>query len=245
MVSALTIVFANLSVVNVGVGILLAYPAYWALDIRHASAVRLYRSQALGIGLVSIAIGLLFVLFSASDLLPPSPSLVSTFIILYNLGAVFVLVTTFYWVDGSVLAGRRSDPLLRDTLSWGRIRRLVWGTLILFSALLIILSFSIGPGPSLVFLVGTVVFAVPLVSGSILLPVVARRSGDPLLRKQLRYFALFLFSLMAQLLFYNIFGHFIPTRLGLSVGALILVAASYFLYRSARSLAPLNRIPSD
>ncbi len=251
---ALTIVFGNPSLLTLGVGIMFAYPAYWALDIRHALAVRLYRNQALGIGLISIALGLLFVLFS----IPSSPSLTSTLNTLDGVGTLFVFVTIFYWVDASVLAGRRSDPLLRDTLGWGRIRRLVWGTLVLFSALSIVLSFSAGLGPSsnlsgLAFPVTVVVFFVPLVSGSILLPVVARRSGDPLLRRQLRYFALFLLPSIVATLLFGVIGPFFaasaPTGFALIgldlVGDLTYVAASYFLYRSARSLVPLNKIEPE
>ncbi len=236
-------------------GILLAYPAYWALNIRHALAVRLYRRQALGIGLVSITYGLLFVLFTIVNVLPPGSCSVPSSLFCASLGLVqppltdFVFLTTFYWVDSSVLAGRRSDPLLRDTFGWGKIRLIVWGGLLFSAVLLIIFSYSSGyqiSPPILVLPVLLVVVFVPLVSGSVLLPVVARRSGDSSLRKHLQSFALFLATLVVLTVLFQFFSASAPTGLallGLSlVGDMILLVGAYFLYLSARSLAPLNRL---
>jgi hypothetical protein len=239
VLSVLSLVFPAASGAT---GILLAYPAYWAFDIRHALFVRLYRRQALGIGLVSIAIGLLFTYFAILNSFPPSSSVNPAIIILTIIMADLVLLITFYWVDVSVLAGRRSDPLLRDTLNWSRIRPFVWGVLLFSGALLIIFS---NPSSTPILVLGTVVVLLPLVFGSILLPIVARRSGDPTLRRHLRSFALFLVSLIIEAVLYNTSPAYAPTVGALLVTLLIdstLVVAAYFLYSSVRSLAPLNKL---
>ncbi len=253
VLSAITVIFPSSSALAL-VGIILAYPAYWALDIRHALAVRLYRSQALGIGLVSIAFGVLFAYFAIFNSLPPTSSLSSWLVVVQPLMVDFVFLPTFYWVDASVLAGRRSDPLLRDTLSWSRIRRLVWALLIFFAALLIVIFYSStyqSNSSALNLEVLYVVVFTPLVSGSALLPIVAGRSRDPSLRRHLRSFALFLVSLLAfTILFASFTAYFfaLPSgfaRLGVLVWDAPLLTAAYFLYVSARSLVPLNRISTD
>ena len=250
VLSAITVVFPSPSALAL-VGIILAYPAYWALDIRHALAVRLYRSQALGIGLVSIAFGVLFTYFAIFNSLSPASSLSSWLVVVQPLMVVFIFLPTFYWVDASVLAGRRSDPLLRDTLSWSRIRRLVWAVLIFFAALLNVLFYSskYQSNPSaLNFEILYVVVLTPLVSGSALLPIIARRSRDPSLRRHLRSFALFLVSVLVfAILFASFTAYFFAfpsgfARLGVLVWDAPLVTAAYFLYMSARSLAPLNKL---
>ncbi len=92
------------------------YAAYWAFVIRRALAVRLYRNQALGIGILAIAVALTQVNATISNYSANYPGFL-TIIFPY-----FTTLTLFYWIDTSVQAGRRSDPLLRDTLHWKGLR---------------------------------------------------------------------------------------------------------------------------
>jgi hypothetical protein len=72
----------------------------------------------------------------------------------------------------------------------------------------------------------------------------ARRSGDPTLRRHLRSFALFLVSLIVFGVSIQSFSAYASTdvALGTLIVDSIFVAAAYFLYSSARSLAPLNKL---
>jgi hypothetical protein len=46
--------------------LILSYGTYWALEIRRALAVRLYRSRVLGIGLLGISVGLAQLYYTGS-----------------------------------------------------------------------------------------------------------------------------------------------------------------------------------
>jgi hypothetical protein len=198
------------------------FPAYWAFDIRRALAVRVYRNQALGIGLVSLAFLFLGIFISTS--------------FSYNLS----LIVIFYWLDASILAARRSDPLLRDTLRWSKLRSVVWAMNLIaigVGAFFVVSKGDISYMPSDAIWGNVVVlpdFAIPILA-LVFLPLVARRSGDSTLRRHIEWFGVF-----AVLQFVAILG-----------GATIIGGASYFvgfafggycLFRSARSLAPINRL---
>ncbi len=199
-----------------------AYPAYWALSIRRALAVRLYKSQALGIGLVCLA-------YVAGSL--------------DNTGTaygIFILLV-FYWIDASFRAARRSDPLLRDSIHWTKLRIVFWiinGGIIIGETVGVPLGYSIltptsnSLGGSLL----AVPFFIIAASGVALGTVVARRSGDSTLRRHLAWFALFVFAQFAIIIVAQV------NSLSGFVYFLGFDFAGFFLYKSARSLVPLNRL---
>src|SRR5579862_5646250 len=86
------------------VSVIFAHSAFWALNIRRALAVPLYRNQALGLEFVILEAGFL-----------------STFILFFGDNQLFIPIVwvvdfgVFYWINASMLAARRTDPLLRDT----------------------------------------------------------------------------------------------------------------------------------
>jgi len=221
-----------------------AYAAYWAFNIRRALTVGVYRSHALGVGLVSLGWILIFfdyVIVSHSSY------------VLFTAVDALVSGAFFYFIDAAVLDGRMSDPLLRDTLHWRKIRRWVWAIFALAAVASIYIAgyYSVqtggtwltGGNPSLVPL--WVSFAgvslhvlVVMITGLVALPITIMRSRDPLLRRQLWWFAGFAASLA-------IVGT-VPTLFGLAstspaytlpefVGQF---AAAICLYKSATSLIP-------
>ena len=164
-------------------------------------------------------------------------------------------ISGFYAIDASALAARRSDPLLRDTLRWSQLRIILWGITIggvvlnLSSAMYFL--FTTGNIPvgglsstRILAIIQTIYTIAPYfvttLAGALLLPIIVRRSGDMTLRTHLWWFELFaIFVLVFYLL--------IPVLLGdplqiLSVQFAGLLAGAYFLYRSAKSLVPLNRL---
>lgn len=211
------------------------YAAYWAFNIRRALAVRIYRNQALGVGLVSLGFILIFFDYV----------LVSSFNIVIFV-AIQALVTAmfFFFIDSAVLDGRMSDPLLRDTIHWRRIRLWVWGIFVAASvaSIYIVVYYAGLTGKNLSVLPFWVSFigsalevVVVIIVGIVALPLTAIRTRDPYLRKQLAWLAGFVAFLAA--------GGPVPTSSAYAPVVFALqFAMAFCLYKSARSLVPLNKI---
>jgi hypothetical protein len=201
-----------------------AYPVFWALNIRRFLAVRLYKSQALGLALICVA-------FSLGSFDPT--------------GAIYglFLLLVFYWIDLSFRAARRSDPLLRDSIRWSRLRLVLWPVNLLQIPLSIYTVLAVfGYLPSAATLGNTIEIApffATAASGVALAAVVALRTADGALRGQLIWFGVFVFVQFAII---------IVAQVNSVNGAVYFVGfefAAFALYKSARSLVPLNRILLD
>lgn len=225
------------------------YAAYWAFEIRKALAGRLYRSQALGTGLVALIPSVVQIGLTGTflNVLPNEFT--------YALPVMAALII-FYWIDTSVRAARRSDPLFRDTFRWSKLRfalltliiiTLIYGSLnVSYDALNDITGFTtatpLAPsGYFFIFIIAPIL--IPLITAAVVLPVAGLRSKDPILRKHLQWFAFFALSLVTitiglSILFYNPLQSLLIQDLGTIIGG-------YCLYRSARSLAPINRLSLD
>jgi len=216
-----------------------------ALVLRRVITVRLRRNQALGIGLVAIGMA-----WFALNLLLPLPSQLQSGTsgdIYFVFQIVLPFLVFFYWVDASVLSSRRVDPLMRDSFGWSRVRKWVWaliafclalgivGTIVL-GDILQVTAFSVNSpisGSATLIILGA-----PFAGGLILLPVAAKRSGDPAIRFHLRWFAYFAGSLGLGVALVVLTG-FPPLWSGLWI------VSGYCLYRSVGSLVVVSRLPSD
>jgi hypothetical protein len=218
------------------------YALYWAFGIRRALAVRVYRNQALGIGLIVLlvwfangSIGLTNVPFQVY-------AAVSEGIFL----TVFVVL--FYWIDASALASRRSDPLLRDTLHWSKIRIPLWIANILFwGATFSLLGYAVSTdnvslmnqalgtySNPILFVVADLSLLITIITGIIILPMIAIRSKwDVRLRRHFMWFGLFVI-IFPGILFNS------PV-----VGVASILIIAFVLYKSAKALVPLNRMSSS
>jgi hypothetical protein len=237
-------ILGTLTVVLVSV-----YAAYWAFEIRRALAGRLYRSQALGIGLVALIPSVVQIGLTGTylNVLPGEFQ--------YALPVVAALII-YYWTDASVRAARRSDPLSRDTLHWSRLRYVLLGVIIIaliygslnvsYDALNGITGFTTSTSfaPSsyfFIFIIAPII--IPLITGAVILPVAGLRSKDPVLRKHLQWFGFFALSLLTitiglSILFYNPLQSLLVQDLGCVIGGMC-------LYKSDKSLAPINRLSMD
>jgi hypothetical protein len=236
MVSSFEILQAIVSAGLIVMVLIYAYATYWAFNIRRALAVRLYRNQALGIGLGSLGFTLMNMSFLVGSLnpnfiYPVLPDLVP-----------FILF--FFWIDTSVRVARRSDPLLRDVLEWRRVRIILWSLIIISIASLSLILAVIGQlttyiptlsGPVVEYVLFVIPIFVTFVSGAIYVTVSAVRSKDRTLRRHLLWFGLFAVCLLGAAVSYAPFG---PNP----VAILAFIAGGYCLYRSARSLSPLSRL---
>jgi hypothetical protein len=210
-----------------------SYAAYWATSIRRALAVRTYRDQALGMSLISLFIAMLFlflVLFATTSQ--------ALFFAAWQLSITATIIAVFYWADASILAARHSDPLLRDTLYWRRVRMPLWASLVVVLSIGLVLTLeSSTPGSGIT--LGGLGLALDAFVGAVILPIASRRSRDFVLKRHLKWFALFI-----AFVFLSVFLPFGPpgTYENAAVSFPLVVLGGYFIYRSAKSLVPLNRI---
>jgi hypothetical protein len=241
-----TIVVTGLTVCIFG------FAAFWAVSMTRVMRVRLYRRHALGVVIVALGFALLdveSVFLDYSDLVVP--------VIFLTLFVLFIII--FYFIDTAILSARRADPLLRDTAGWQRRRKLVWVLMVASVAIAIGTSVAGYSGFGGIFLLP---FIIAGVLGGYVLPLAARRSKDFTFNRHLKRFGAFILFGVGWFLAWFVgpalWGPMDPNTLLMSpltdqelylADLLALVGfsgAGYFLYRSARALAPLNRItPPD
>ena len=226
------------------VAAILLYGAYWAFAIRQALSGRIYRAQALWAGVLCPAI----IPYTAGGLFPNS-----SIIPLIELGIVsyyiFFIVFLFLWIDTSVRVSRYSDPLLRDTFSWKRLRIVLWGVMV--SALTLIYAYVIGTSflgltipQELFFSFQGVLYIPPLAIGGPAIITAGIRSRDSALRKSLKWFGLFILAFLApgSLYFLSLFVKGIFQGSIVAISGFVFIPMAYCLYRCVRSLVPINRL---
>lgn len=231
MLDSVSIIFFILWVLVV---VLFSYAAYWAFIIRKALVTGLYRRQALWAG----TMGLYFV--ALSTFLTVALSFNLTALSVNILGGLLIssgFIVLFAWIDSTVRVARRSDPLLRDTLRWSRLRYFI-GFVTIGGAISGLVT-SINAGFALVAPFGGALFF-----GAIALLISATRSGDTTLRRHLKWMGLAITTLWLASQLTGVLLHFFPAG-SLSAEAItyaLVAAGGFFLYRSARSLIPLGRM---
>jgi uncharacterized membrane protein len=256
---------SNFDLVNITVSVLilamLTYTAYKAFSIWRATSVGPFRNQAIGIGLLATSFAVFLLNQVAYYYIPlkytaqctqctpgeGGPAGLPTFLL--------VLLLLFYEVDSSVPAGRRLDPLHRDTLRWSWVRIVLWpliaglGMIIAVEDIVYQVWRGFAPGTPPFWVPAAIVsIGVPLILGLIMLPLTAWRAKDSVLRIQLAWFGLFaILFFLGQL--------FLPFSLDSGVVLLVFCAfflsSAYCLLMSARSLAEsyshagVSQLPSD
>jgi hypothetical protein len=218
-----------------------AYAAFWSFNIRTGLAVPLYRNQAAGLGLVILEAGFisLYVLFF------PNNQLFIPIVWIVDFGI-------FYWINASMLAARRTDPLLRDTFHWRKLRFVILSLAalgIIATTGFLFLTDNFGAGivnynPNAPSFYLTLLFSPAFfifIPAGVVLAIAAFRSGDLAFRRHLLWFGLFaIISLGPEIL-----GIFTADReTHIIIVAIFAPVYGYCLYRSARALVPLNKIPS-
>lgn len=225
------------------------YGAYWAFAVRRALGIRLYKNQALGVGFVAVNATLIFVFFLLSVVyeLPQleggggpqnygGHGLSAPYLLAWGASVFAIQFVLFYVIDASILRARTSDPLNRDTLEWSRLRAVLWPAIVVLNLLTFIYP-SI-PGP--LFLI--------IVTGGGVLPVAARRSMDASFRRSLEWLALFVAAVfigVGSIGEPSVTVSLDTLAIPLTITISIYLVGTYFLYRSARALVPLNRLSLD
>ncbi len=232
-------------ILSIAVATLFSYGAYWALTIRKVLMTHLYRRQALWVG------GVATYFVAQSAFIASAIFYNATGFYVNLLAAAFIAIgfgVIFVWIDSTILVARRSDPLLRDTLRWSKLRYFIGfaSTVGLFFNVLLNVVFTNSSDPSYILLgyppllgyIGTILFL-----GAIALLLSAKRSGDMTLRRHLKWFG----SSAALLWVTGQAGSPWARATGGSILVPIVTyslfaIAAYCLYRSAKSLVPLGRL---
>ena len=166
--------------------------------------------------------------------------------VLNNAPTVALTLGFLAFVDSTVPIARRSDPLLRNILHWEKVRVVAWAVLILVEILTVYAEIESNNTSS-----ATVagLFAVALIGAPPML-IGARRSMDPNLRGSLKWFGLSLLFFLGIILVgvveteLNLSTYYTTSSYGEIPYAAVLILVAYALYRSARSLEPINRLPA-
>jgi hypothetical protein len=223
----------------------------------------LYRRQAFWLGTISV----LFAVISFLDYFGAAFYFQSSGLdVIVTLSQNATVIVAFFWIDSSILVGRRSDPLLRDTIRWSRLRYLPWALMLGGEALVIgyVISQAVrgtfglsGSVPPLIFASLGVALVTPFLSTAVAVPLTASRSRDPIFRKHLRWLGLVMFAL--ALLAVQVL---VPIANGSAVGAVqvfrawldtpqlnvlsfaTILVATFAFFKGARSLAPTSTLPS-
>jgi hypothetical protein len=221
------------------------YTVFWAFKIRQILFVKVYRDQALGIGMITLLVVTVLTVFDLVEISYPFLAGGAPF---FLWGVSFVL---FYWINASVMSGRLTDPLFRDTAGWKKLRFVILGLmvfgvissvgLILYNAVMFERGHSVAAALWLfspLFEAGG--------TGAVVLPIVARRSSDNSLREHLQWFGLMgivlLIVLPIGIVSDSLKLDSVANNLVLNS---LLFVMTYFLYRSAKSLVPRNHLPTQ
>jgi len=225
------------------------YAAFWAFNIRKGLTVKLYRNQALGIGLVGISLAYFTYAFDslANFVIPLPTTTASTETVASGISfalILFAVLPLFYWTDQSLQAARQSDPLERDQFHWNRVRFFLW-IAILFTLVIGLFGTytEVTSSSGLIFIIVIISvlieWGIPLASSAILLPFAWRRSYDLTFRRHLKWFALAAISLGLSFVWFLLSSPPSNEYVSSGIQFSFLLISGYFLYRSARAVVPL------
>jgi len=218
------------------------YDAYWSLEIRKALASPIYRNHALWQGATSIIV-------VGGPILTYGTSLVISLVIAVFYSVFFAVI--FAFIDSAVKVARRSDPLLRSIIRWQTIRFAGWCSIGALAVVNVYSVFNLNFASGSYYYLVNLFIAIPFVIGGPAILIGAKRSGDPILRGNLKWLGLaVVFGVLfaAEGAVEATFGlsnfQFFYTYYALPSGGLWILIGLAF-YKSARSLAPVNRLTLD
>jgi hypothetical protein len=236
-----------------------AYASYWSLSIRRTMRVPYYRRQTLIVGLISVYAILLVALFYTVDFFAPALSATDVGAVQGFLYGLLPLLL-FAWADSSIRVGRRTDPLLRDSIRWSSARWVLWPAMLFcfvafnLSGIFCNASGVCSIGGAMLNDIGTSAFLLEFVIlglTSVGVFTTARRAGDHGYRRSLEWFGLSLVAILADNAGFipitttasTVFAfNAVDVAWGLAANLLILPFVAYCLYRCSRTLVPLNRL---
>jgi len=239
-------IIAAVIVAQIVPGAISLYAAYWAFSVRKALGGRMYRRHAFLLGVVCVIVSML-------GFLTYSPNKVIDLLLALFYSGVFIFL--FAFIDSTVPLARRSDPLLRSVLRWDRLRVALWtdtGALAVVNTISQTLYSGSTPGQvgvllnALWFVLAAILFG----ASGVALVIGARRSRDPLFRRSLKWLGLVLIVVLLTFVNDTVISFLLPNLSTFDFyysyyalpSGLLSIVYTYFLYRSARSLAPISSL---
>lgn len=226
---------------------ILTLGTYRALKIRRALAHPIYRSRALRLALVAV----LYFIVLITDLVPyPNQTdlVTATLITLtFNMPYLVFAFMMFASVDRTILVAIDMDLFRRNTLQWPRLRPLLYA-LVLGSFVLVLVAnpFLFLQNPPLWATTADLafypLFLIPLGISAIALALSARRSLEKTMRRFVALFSLSVAFFITDSILFNYVYYFYYTPALQFVDNLVIIAATYFLYRAIISLTPLDKV---
>jgi len=226
---------------------ILALGAYRASKIRRALAQPIYRSRALRLALVAV----LYMIALASDLLPyPNTTdliTASMITLALNLPYFVFAFMMFASVDKTILVAIDMDLLQRNTLRWPRLRlplyALVLGAIVLILVANPFLYLQTPPfWATTADLAFYPIFLVPLCISAVALTLSARRSLEKTMGRFVARFGVAVAFFITDFVLFNYVYYFYYTPVLQFADNLVIIAATFFLYRAIISLTPLGKV---
>ena len=238
------------------------YAAYWAFTIRGKLMGRIYRNHALWLGVLGLLVAV-----PTKQVIP----LTSNNPFLNSLAAFYgyfpwPLLIIFAFIDSTIPVMRRSDPLLRNILYWRKLRWGLWVVLAFRTVLGVYVSiyfptcwlaasvacYGVNNSPWLEAAFGNSIAwitVMPLILGAAAFLIGARRSRDMMLRESVKWLGVGFLVLSPGVVLvlgierlWNLSVYYTTYSYGAVPWQIVIFLFGYALYRSARSLAPLNRL---
>lgn len=237
-----------IALAEVAPALVFLYASYWAFTIRRALVSRMYRKQAMWLGVLATVLAIdVFVTYSENPLVTD----------LINVFVALLFAITFLYIDSLIPVIRRSDPLLRGILHWGTLRYFLWFDVALLGVFNVapglIPALSVGVAGYVFTIVGWLTTAILLFGLSgIAVFMGARRSGDMVLRSSLKWTGgVLLMTLVAFAvdtteaalvtgLSYSNFAYYYSYAA--LPGGVVYIIMGYCFYRAVRALAPVGKI---
>ena len=208
------------------IGVVMFYVAYLGIRRSRILYSPIYRRQARGIAFVSVGASIVFFTGAMNGAVVLGNPL---FVLIQGEIPWVWLLILFYWVDVSARAGKRSDPIARDTFHWQSIRLPLWAAnagAVVIGSIIEGYFFATGnitgitgPPPStstVVFILIAIMVNLPQVltlgAGLILLPIVARRAKDGVLRRHLVWFGVFALVFVLSTVTFALKAAFLPSN---------------------------------
>jgi len=230
----------------VAIGIL-SLGTYRAFKIRRVLAQPIYRSRALGLALVAF----LYIVVLVTDLVPyPNQTdlVTATLITLtFNLPYLVFAFMMFVSVDRTILVAIDMDLFRRNTLRWPGLRlplyALVLGS---FALVLVANPFLFLQNPPLWATVADLafypLFLIPFGISAVALALSARRSLEKTMGRFVALLGVSVAFFITDSILFNYVYYFYYTPALQFADNLVIIAATYFLYRAITSLTPLGKV---
>lgn len=188
-------------------------------------------------------------MLAAGPILTYGTSLVISLVLAVFYVAFFAVI--FALIDSTVKVARRSDPLLRPVLKWQTIRFAGWCSIGALAVVNVYSAFNPNFAYAGYYVWDNLFIAIPFVIGGPALFIGAKRSGDPILRANLKWLGL---AVVLGVLFTAVSA--LEATFGLTnfeyfytfdalPGGVLWILIGLAFYKSARSLVPMSHFPLD